>query len=68
MVSEVEHGNIEYKRQLSNTSQNKIEKLTSQMKWRLNEGRGEAIYVIGIEDNGFLIGISQKHRNAKYFT
>lgn len=57
---EVEHGNIEYKRQLINVPQVRIEKLTSQMKWRLNEGRGEAIYVIGIEDDGFLIGIPQK--------
>ena len=29
------------------------------MKWRLREGRGEAIYEIGVADNGMLLGISE---------
>lgn len=28
------------------------------MKWRLREGRGEAIYEIGVKDNGVLAGLS----------
>lgn len=28
------------------------------MKWRLREGQGEAIYEIGVEDNGVLTGLS----------
>ena len=28
------------------------------MKWRLREGRGEAIYEIGVADNGLLLGLS----------
>ena len=28
------------------------------MKWRLREGRGEAIYEIGVRDNGDLAGLS----------
>ena len=27
------------------------------MKWRLREGNGEAIYNIGVEDNGVMTGI-----------
>lgn len=60
-IPEIEEGNIEYKKFLLNPSKQKIDRLTSQMKWRLNEGLGEAIYVIGIEDNGYPVGISQKY-------
>ena len=31
----------------------------TQMKWRLREGRGEAIYEIGVADNGLLLGLSE---------
>ncbi|KAK5882513.1 hypothetical protein CesoFtcFv8_021092 [Champsocephalus esox] len=30
------------------------------MKWRLQEGRGEAVYQIGVEDNGILAGLSEE--------
>ena len=30
------------------------------MKWRLQEGQGEAIYEIGVEDNGLLAGLTQE--------
>ena len=33
--------------------------LCSQMKWRLREGQGEAIYEIGVEDNGLMTGNEQ---------
>jgi GTPase len=29
------------------------------MKWRLREGQGEAIYEIGVEDNGVLTGLAE---------
>jgi len=57
-VPEVEEGNIEYKRHILHPSNEKLERLTSQMRWRLNEGNGEAIYIVGIEDDGHLTGIS----------
>ena len=28
------------------------------MKWRLREGNGEALYNIGVEDNGVMTGLS----------
>jgi hypothetical protein len=44
---EPEHGNIEYKLKLINPSSQRFEHLVTQMKWRLQEGHGEAIYQIG---------------------
>ena len=38
-------------------SSHKIFKMFSQMKWRLREGQGEAIYEIGVEDNGLMTGM-----------
>ncbi|KAG9337809.1 hypothetical protein JZ751_027611 [Albula glossodonta] len=50
-------GNIEYKLKLVNPTQYRFEHLATQMKWRLQEGRGEAVYQIGVEDNGLLVGL-----------
>lgn len=44
---EPEQGNIEYKLKLINPSSQRFEHLVTQMKWRLKEGQGEAIYQIG---------------------
>lgn len=55
---EVEEGNIEYKRFILNLSPHRFEQLTSQMKWRLSEGEGEAIYYIGVEDDGSIYGLN----------
>lgn len=56
---EVEKGNIEYKRELVNLETDRINHLATQMKWRLNEGNGQAIYYIGIEDNGSFYGLTK---------
>uniref|UniRef100_A0AAY4DEG3 Tr-type G domain-containing protein n=1 Tax=Denticeps clupeoides TaxID=299321 RepID=A0AAY4DEG3_9TELE len=55
-----EEGNIEYKLKLVNPTQYRFEHLATQMKWRLQEGRGEAVYQIGVEDNGLLVGLSEE--------
>lgn len=47
---EPEQGNIEYKLKLINPSSQRFEHLVTQMKWRLREGHGEAIYQIGINN------------------
>lgn len=54
---EKDEGNIEYKLKLTNLSTDRINCLITQMKYRLNEGSGEAIYEIGIRDNGIIEGI-----------
>ena len=47
---EEEEGNIEYKRYISTLSKKRFSQLLSQMKWRLSEGEGKAIYYIGVND------------------
>lgn len=39
-----------------------------QMKWRLREGNGEAIYEIGVEDSGILAGLSSWDMTASLQT
>jgi len=57
---ECEYGNIEYKLRIAPSikKEKRIEELISQMAYRLNEGQGECIYIIGISDHGEFIGIS----------
>ena len=55
---EVEYGNKEYKLKIINKENDRIEQLASQLKWRLNEGNGEALYYIGVNDDGSVVGLS----------
>ncbi|XP_016355828.1 GTP-binding protein 2-like isoform X2 [Sinocyclocheilus anshuiensis] len=65
---EAEEGNIEYKLKLVNPTQCRFEHLATQMKWRLQEGRGEAVYQIGVEDNGLLVGLTEEDMKASLKT
>lgn len=70
---EIEEGNKEYKwkifpirfdskRTSIENNRNvdvKCEKLASQMHWRCCEGDGNAVYILGIEDNGNSVGIEK---------
>lgn len=38
------------------------------MKWRLQEGEGEAIYQIGVEDSGTLAGLEEAEMKASLDT
>ena len=49
---------------LVNPTESRLEHLITQMKWRLEEGEGEAIYEIGVEDNGLLMGLSKTDLDA----
>lgn len=57
---EVEEGNIEYKLKLVNTSKERLEQLSTQLKWRLAEGSGQAMYEIGVSDKGVLVGLNEE--------
>ena len=63
MEPEKNDGNIEYKLKLINKSSERIEELATQMRYRCNEGNGECIYNIGVEDNGNILGISEEEFN-----
>lgn len=61
-------GNIEYKLKLVNPSKSRFEHLVTQMKWRLREGQGEAIYEIGVEDSGLMTGLNPDEMDASMLT
>ena len=55
---EIESGNKEYKLKITNKTNDRLEQLASQLKWRLYEGQGIAEYFIGVADDGSIPGIS----------
>jgi len=61
-------GNIEYKLKLVNPNPARFEHLVTQMKWRLREGHGEAIYELGVEDKGLLVGLTDEEARASLAT
>uniref|UniRef100_A0AAR2K2X0 Tr-type G domain-containing protein n=1 Tax=Pygocentrus nattereri TaxID=42514 RepID=A0AAR2K2X0_PYGNA len=65
---QAEEGNIEYKLKLVNPTQYRFEHLATQLKWRLQEGRGEAVYQIGVEDNGLMVGLTEEDMKASLKT
>lgn len=60
IVEEDDDGDTEYKLKLVDTSRERIQQLTSQMKFRIKEGNGEAFYKIGYEDNGNPLGLAKE--------
>ncbi|XP_060537434.1 GTP-binding protein 2 isoform X2 [Cylas formicarius] len=61
-------GNVEYKLKIVNPTKQRFEHLVTQLKWRLREGNGEAIYEIGVEDSGILAGLSKRDMTASLQT
>lgn len=59
LVPEVEEGNREYKFKLTDLTDDQLTHRITQLNWRLNEGNDEAIYLIGVEDNGNQLGLSE---------
>jgi len=57
--AEIDNGNILYKLTLENFDIKKIIKYTTQLKYRVLEGYGKAIYIIGISDKGTIIGLNE---------
>ena len=53
-------GPIEYKTELVNLGPERIEELATQLKFRLEEGGGEAFYFIGVSDDGRPVGLTQE--------
>ena len=53
-------GNTEYKLLLKFPKEDRLARLTTQMKFRMEEGNNEAYYYIGVKDNGDTIGINSE--------
>ncbi|MGB9728606.1 MAG: GTP-binding protein [Thermoprotei archaeon] len=63
---EDESGNIEYKLTLSESYEDKLEKLSTQIKYRVNEGGGEALFVLGVSDDGEVVGLSEEEYRRSF--
>jgi hypothetical protein len=68
LLEENDEGNIEYKWKLDSKTPITLKKLSSQLLWRLNEGKElygiyEAHYVLGIFDNGDLGNLTLEELN-----
>ncbi|KAG0031590.1 GTP binding protein [Podila clonocystis] len=61
-------GNIEYKLKLIATAPDRFEHLVTQLKWRLSEGHGSAIYEIGVADDGSFVGLSPEDMDVSLKT
>lgn len=57
------YGNIEYKWKLINLNELHFQKRITQLKFRLDEGLGEALYYLGIMDDGTLSGLNENELN-----
>lgn len=60
MKREEPDGNLEYKLKLVEVPPERLEELASQLKYRLEEGMGEAIYELGVTDEGEILGLSRR--------
>ncbi|CAE6451249.1 unnamed protein product [Rhizoctonia solani] len=67
LVPEVEEGNVEYKLKLT-PSPERLTRLITQLKWRLLEGGGQALYEIGVGDGGQLVGLPRQEMEASLDT
>ena len=63
MEPENDEGNIEYKLKLMDLSSSRIERIATQMRYRCTEGGSECIYILGVEDNGTMIGMTEIEYN-----
>lgn len=59
LKEEDDYGDTEYKLKLVDSSSERLHHLTTQMKFRLEEGNGEAYYNMGYEDDGQSLGLNE---------
>ena len=73
---ENDEGNIEYKRHLCSQELRtpddnyniRFQQLVTQLKFRLNEGNGTAVYYIGVEDDGSIFKLTSKESSKSIST
>ncbi len=64
MEPEKEEGNIEYKLKLMNITPERIDRLATQMRYRCTEGGSECIYILGVEDDGTMTGMTDEEYDS----
>jgi GTPase len=60
LPEEPDEGNTEYKLKFDSPTMARIQHLTTQMVYRLNEGQGLAFYQIGVLDSGQVTGLEDE--------
>jgi len=60
LPNEPQYGPVEYKTEITATNPERLQELATQLKFRLEEGNGEAFYFIGVADNGTVLGLSKE--------
>ena len=68
LFPEDDEGSVESKWRLVNPTTERFAQLVTQMNFRLSEGNGEAIYELGVEDNGRKKGLSPTNLSASLET
>lgn len=68
LLPEDDEGAVEYKWRLVNPTPERFVQLVTQLNFRLSEGAGEAIYEVGVEDNGRKKGLSAEELAASLHT
>lgn len=59
-LKERESGNVEYKLMLTSDDPQSLEHLATQVRYRLNEGGGEAFFELGVSDEGEPLGLTEE--------
>ena len=54
------YGKVEYKRYFNVKDRDRLENYITQMNYRMNEGNGKCIYLIGVNDNGSIYGLDEQ--------
>jgi len=65
-----ERRNIEFKENLEmeyHLKKDRIQRLASQMKYRMEKGDGEAVYFLGVDDDGNLVGLTDDKMDESLF-
>jgi GTPase len=57
LTEEVDDGSVEYKLKLVGVSDNRLQHLITQMKFRVAEGNGECLYELGVANCGLAVGL-----------
>lgn len=68
LMPENDEGAVEYKWRLYNPSRDRFAQLVTQLNYRLTAGNGQAIYELGVEDNGRKKGLPQEILDASLET
>lgn len=70
IIKDGERENIEFKENLKedyHLQKDRKQRLASQMKYRMEKGDGEAIYFVGVDDDGNLVGLSEEKMEESLF-